>query len=262
MGSCLLVTFTDAGARQRLVTPCRLGSVVSGDAHVRACVLRREARDYVQCDAPRFCGIPSKWNIERQPMARERRRIPIRSMSAEDAALASIGSRECDESLHLARGPNFEFHARSIGRYLRDGRSRSGTFVNTRPLDVGIAWIRAPLSMLSSSGHAPARSPCRRSRGRDSRTSCDLRCLRAYGWRSDGEDRPLAWNQMEAHSWNLAGRVVLHRDDGRERPRERPELRLDPKGTNQLHGSHWPSRPGRCGGPCDREGSFRSDQVL
>ena len=27
-----------------------------------------------------------------------------------------IGSRECDESLHLARGPNFEFHARSIGR--------------------------------------------------------------------------------------------------------------------------------------------------
>ena len=104
----------------------RLGSVVSGDAHVRACVLRREARDYVQCDAPRFCGIPSKWNIERQPMARERRRISIRSMSAEDAALASIGSRECDESLHLARGPNFEFHARSIGRYLRDGRSRSG----------------------------------------------------------------------------------------------------------------------------------------
>jgi hypothetical protein len=39
----------------------------------------------------------------------------------EDAALTSIGSRECDESLHLARGPNFEFHARSIGPYLRDG---------------------------------------------------------------------------------------------------------------------------------------------
>ena len=114
----------------RLVTspaaPPSTRSVVSGDAHVRACVLRREARDYVQCDAPRFCGIPSKWNIERQPMARERRRISIRSMSAEDVALASIGSRECDESLHLARGPNFEFHARSIGRYLRDGRSRSG----------------------------------------------------------------------------------------------------------------------------------------
>jgi hypothetical protein len=32
----------------------------------------------------------------------------------------------CDEPLHLARGPNFEFHARSIGPYLRDRRSRSG----------------------------------------------------------------------------------------------------------------------------------------
>jgi hypothetical protein len=31
--------------------------------------------------------------------------------------LTSIGSRECDESLNLARGPNFEFHARSIGPY-------------------------------------------------------------------------------------------------------------------------------------------------
>jgi signal transduction histidine kinase len=30
--------------------------------------------------------------------------------------LASIGSRECDESLDLARGPNFEFHGRRIGR--------------------------------------------------------------------------------------------------------------------------------------------------
>jgi hypothetical protein len=93
----------------------RLGSVVSGDAHVCACVLRREARDHVQCDAPRFCGIPSKWNIERQLI-----------VSEEDAALASIGSRECDESLHFARWPNFEFHARSIGPYLRDERSRSG----------------------------------------------------------------------------------------------------------------------------------------
>ena len=100
----------------------RLGSVVSGDAHVRACVLRREARDYVQCDAPRFCGIPSKWNIERQQIVPEG-----------DAALTSIGSRECDESLHLARGPNFEFHARSIGRYLRDGRSRSGEIRELSP---------------------------------------------------------------------------------------------------------------------------------
>jgi hypothetical protein len=94
----------------------RLGSVVSGDAHLCACVLRREARDYVQCDAPRFCGIPSKWNIERQPMRPARKN---------DAALTSIGLREGDELLHLARGPNFEFHARSIGPYLRDGRSRS-----------------------------------------------------------------------------------------------------------------------------------------
>jgi hypothetical protein len=93
----------------------RLGSVVSGDAHVCACVIRGEARDHVQCDSPRFCGIPSKWNIERQLIVAE-----------EDAALTSISSRECDESLHLARGPNFEFHARSIGPYLRDGRSRSG----------------------------------------------------------------------------------------------------------------------------------------
>jgi hypothetical protein len=35
--------------------------------------------------------------------------------SGPSAALTSIGSRECDESLHFARGPNFEFHARSIG---------------------------------------------------------------------------------------------------------------------------------------------------
>jgi hypothetical protein len=82
----------------------RLGSVESGDAHVCACVIRGEPRDHVQCDAPRFCGIPSKWNIEHQLI-----------VSEEDAALTSIGSRECDESLHLARGPNFEFHARSIG---------------------------------------------------------------------------------------------------------------------------------------------------
>jgi hypothetical protein len=40
--------------------------------------------------------------------------------------LTSIGSREGDESLHFARRPNFEFHARSIGPYLRDSRSRSG----------------------------------------------------------------------------------------------------------------------------------------
>jgi len=45
--------------------------------------------------------------------------------SGPPAAVTSIGSRECDESLHLARGPIFEFHARSIGPYLRDGRSRS-----------------------------------------------------------------------------------------------------------------------------------------
>jgi hypothetical protein len=79
-----------------------------GDAHVCACVIRGEARDHVQCDAPRFCGIASEWNIERQLVVAE-----------ENAALTSIGSRECDESLHLARGPNFEFHARSIGVYLR-----------------------------------------------------------------------------------------------------------------------------------------------
>ena len=113
----LRVTFPNTGPCQRLITPPaarRLGSVVSGDAHVCACVIRGEARDHVQCDAPRFCGIPSKWNIERQLIVAE-----------EDAALTSIGLRECDESLHLARGPNFEFHARSIGPYLRDGRSRS-----------------------------------------------------------------------------------------------------------------------------------------
>ena len=69
--------------------------------------------------------MPSKWNIEHQLI-----------VSEEDAAFTSIGSRECDESLHLARGPNFEFHARSIGPYLRDGRSRSGTFAKTGPCDV------------------------------------------------------------------------------------------------------------------------------
>ena len=108
----------NAGPRQRLITPPgarRLGSVVSGNAHLCACVIRGEARDHVRCDAPRFCGIPSKWNIERQLIITEK-----------DAALTSIGSRECDESVHLARGPNFEFHARSIRPYLRDGRSRSG----------------------------------------------------------------------------------------------------------------------------------------
>jgi hypothetical protein len=93
----------------------RLGSVESGDAHVCACVLRGEPRDHIQRDAPRFCGIPSKWNIERQLI-----------VSEEDAALTSIGPREYDESLHLARGPNFEFHARRIGPYLRDDQSRSG----------------------------------------------------------------------------------------------------------------------------------------
>ena len=115
----LRVTFPNTGPRQRLITPPaarRLGSVVSGDAHVCACVIRGEARDHVQCDAPCFCGIPSKRNIERQLIVAE-----------EDAALTSIGSRKCDESLHLARGPNFEFHARSIGPYRRDGRSRSGS---------------------------------------------------------------------------------------------------------------------------------------
>jgi hypothetical protein len=88
-----------ARARQRLITPPaarRLGSVESGDAHVCACVIRGEPRDHVQCDAPRLCGIPSKWNIEHQLI-----------VSEEDAALTSIGSRECDESIHLARGPNF-----------------------------------------------------------------------------------------------------------------------------------------------------------
>jgi hypothetical protein len=110
----------------------RLGSVVSGDAHLCACVIRGEARDHVQCDAPRFCGIPSKWNIERQPMA-----------SGPPAALTSIGSRECDESLHLARGPNFEFHARSIGPYLRDGRSRSGNIREhwpSRAANASLIW--------------------------------------------------------------------------------------------------------------------------
>jgi len=42
-------------------------------------------RDHVQCDALRFCGIPSKWNIESQLILAE-----------EDAALTSIGSRERD----------------------------------------------------------------------------------------------------------------------------------------------------------------------
>jgi hypothetical protein len=51
--------------------------------------------------------------------------------------LTSIGSRECDESLHVARGPNFEFHARSIGPYLRDGRSRSG--------EIRERWLKATL---------------------------------------------------------------------------------------------------------------------
>jgi hypothetical protein len=101
----------------------RLGSVVSGDAHVCACVLRREARDHVQCDAPRFCGIPSKWNIEPQLIVPE-----------EDAALTFVGSRECDESLHLARWPNFEFHARSIGPYSETAEAVRGTLVNAGPL--------------------------------------------------------------------------------------------------------------------------------
>jgi hypothetical protein len=111
----------------RLITPPaarRLGSVVSGDAHLCACVFRGEPRDQVQCDAPRLCGIPSKWNIERQPMA-----------SGPPAALTSIGSRECDESLHLARGPNFEFHARSIGRTSETAEAARGTFVNTGPAE-------------------------------------------------------------------------------------------------------------------------------
>jgi hypothetical protein len=81
----------------------RLGSVVSDDAHVCACVPRREARNHVQCHTPRFCGIPSKGNIERQAM---------RSARKNDAALTSIRLREGDESLHLARGPNFELHAK------------------------------------------------------------------------------------------------------------------------------------------------------
>jgi hypothetical protein len=147
----LRVTFPNTGPRQRLITPTaarRLGSVVSGDAHVCACVIRGEARDHLQCDAPRFCGIPSKWNIERQLIVAE-----------EDSALTSIGSRKCDESLHLARGPNFEFHARSIGPYLRDGRSRSrsghkrgtgpwpaleaqGTFPHSRPAETLCAQER------------------------------------------------------------------------------------------------------------------------
>src|SRR5215831_7665426 len=78
----------------------RLRSVVSGDAHVCACVVRGEPRDHVQGDAPRFFGIPSKWNIEREQI------VP-----KGDAALAAVGSCECDESLHLARGPNLELHA-------------------------------------------------------------------------------------------------------------------------------------------------------
>jgi hypothetical protein len=55
--------------------------------------------------------------------------------------LTSIGSRECDESLHLARGPNFEFHARSVWPYLRDGRSRSG--------DIRERWPRRLRSRVS-----------------------------------------------------------------------------------------------------------------
>src|SRR5205085_1491627 len=66
--------------------------VESGHAHVCACVLRGEPRDHVQCDAPRFCGIPSNRNIERQLI-----------VSEEDAASTSIGSRECGESRHLER---------------------------------------------------------------------------------------------------------------------------------------------------------------
>jgi hypothetical protein len=53
--------------------------------------------------------------------------------------LTSIGSRECDESVHLARGPNLEFHARSIGPYLRDGR----TFPNTGASDRTVTWAQA-----------------------------------------------------------------------------------------------------------------------
>jgi hypothetical protein len=138
----LRVTFPNTGPRQRLITPTaarRLGSVVSGDAHVCACVIRGEARDHVQCDAPRFCGIPSKWNIERQLIVAE-----------EDAALTSIGSRKCDESLHLARGPNFEFHARSIGPYLRDEAVR----------DPVISAVLGPLAGARGSRDIPAQSLC------------------------------------------------------------------------------------------------------
>jgi hypothetical protein len=62
-------TLPNTGARQRLITPGvrRFGSVVSGDVHICAWVIRGEARDHVQCDAPRFCGILSQWNIEVQP---------------------------------------------------------------------------------------------------------------------------------------------------------------------------------------------------
>ncbi|MEN3312796.1 MAG: hypothetical protein V7645_2125 [Actinomycetota bacterium] len=154
--------------RQRLITPPaarRLGSVVSGDAHVCACVLRGEPRDHVQCDAPRFCGIPSKGNIERQLIVPE-----------EDAALTSIGSRECDESLHLARGPNFEFHARSIGAGVirlrgspRTPRFRSGLRSSPPraslcpPLDGSDRRLLAEQGRSSSGsprrGHAGRRSP-------------------------------------------------------------------------------------------------------
>lgn len=47
--------------------------------------------------------------------------------------MTSTGSRGCDESLHLARGPTFEFHARSIGRTSETAEAVRGTFVNTRP---------------------------------------------------------------------------------------------------------------------------------
>ena len=90
-------------------------------------------RDHVQCDALRFCGIPSKWNIESQLILAE-----------EDAALTSNGSRERDESLHLAHWLNFEFRTRSIGRTSETAEAVRGTFVNAGPGDRGCVTQTSP----------------------------------------------------------------------------------------------------------------------
>lgn len=70
--------------------------------------------------------------------------------------MTSIGSRECDESLDLARGPNFEFHARSIGPYLRDGRSRSGDIREHSPRRIKLSLeLGTPVQLKCRSERQP-----------------------------------------------------------------------------------------------------------